>query len=234
MIRATTNDTLMKKFSSGSSWIQHAHPCLTCHCPRNMAGSLPRGMPAVVDESVEVRERRTRGDTEHDVGRFGPSAWRNILRHVSPLDCIAYDQVRSMGICMGMSTRGFISLLIYSGGVGLQGKYPIWYYIISNTSCNLVVHADSVVRRTPWSCGIGHLWWCGPCLVLWVPGVIPPQIMQWVLCWQPKLAWVSLVNCPGPIFPKHAQKHSLLLCFFPLFKLMPSVVSLGIFQLICC
>jgi hypothetical protein len=30
---------------------------LARHCRRNTAGSLPRGMPTVVDESVEVRER---------------------------------------------------------------------------------------------------------------------------------------------------------------------------------
>ena len=30
-------------------------PYLACHCRRNMIGSLTRGMPTVVDESVEVR-----------------------------------------------------------------------------------------------------------------------------------------------------------------------------------
>ena len=30
-----------------------------------------------------------------------------------------------------MSTRGPLPLLIYSGGVGLQEKYHIWYYTIS-------------------------------------------------------------------------------------------------------
>jgi hypothetical protein len=120
-----------------------------------------KGMPAVVDKSVEVRERRTRDDTERDVGRFGSSAWRNTLRPVSLLDCIAYNQVKSLGICMKMSTRRSLPLLIYSGEVGLQGKYHIWYYIISNTSCSLAVHANSAMRRSSWSCGLGHLWWCG-------------------------------------------------------------------------
>jgi hypothetical protein len=46
-------------------------PYLSCHCRRSMVGSLQRVMPAIVDESVEVRERRTRGDTEHDVGSSG-------------------------------------------------------------------------------------------------------------------------------------------------------------------
>jgi hypothetical protein len=43
-------------------------------CRRNTTDSLPRGMPVVVDESIEVRKRRIKGDTECDVGRFGPSA----------------------------------------------------------------------------------------------------------------------------------------------------------------
>ena len=39
---------------------------------------------------------------------------------------------------MGMSARGPLPLLICSGGVGLQGKYPIWYYTMSYYS--LAVH----------------------------------------------------------------------------------------------
>jgi hypothetical protein len=85
------------------------------------------------------------------------------------VDCISYDQIRR--------GRGSLPLLIYSREIGLQGKYPIWYYTISNTSYSLAVHADSVVNHTPWSCGLGHLWWCGPCLVLWVLGVITPQLV---------------------------------------------------------
>ena len=30
-------------------------PYLACHCQQNMVGSLSRGMPMIVDESVEVR-----------------------------------------------------------------------------------------------------------------------------------------------------------------------------------
>ena len=44
---------------------------------QNLAGSLTRGMPTVVDESVEVRVRKPDGDTErvrHRLNRFGPSA----------------------------------------------------------------------------------------------------------------------------------------------------------------
>ena len=37
---------------------------LACHCQQDMARSLPRGMPTVVDKSVEVREREPDGDTE--------------------------------------------------------------------------------------------------------------------------------------------------------------------------
>ena len=38
-------------------------PYLARHCRRNMSGSLPRGMPTVVDESVEVRVREPDDDT---------------------------------------------------------------------------------------------------------------------------------------------------------------------------
>jgi len=55
-------------------------------CRRNMFGSLLRGMPMVVDESVEVCVKEPDGDTEHKrqrLGRFRPPAWRNTLRPVS-------------------------------------------------------------------------------------------------------------------------------------------------------
>jgi hypothetical protein len=58
-------------------------PYLVHHCRWNTAGSLSRGILTVVDESIEVRERWTRGDTEHDIGRFEPSMWHNTLRFVS-------------------------------------------------------------------------------------------------------------------------------------------------------
>ena len=51
-----------------------------------MFDSLPRGIPTVVDESVEVRMRELDGDTEHKrqrLDRFGPLAQRNTLRAVS-------------------------------------------------------------------------------------------------------------------------------------------------------
>ena len=59
---------------------------LTTLCRRNLVDSPPKGMPMVVDESVEVRVRKPDGDTERKrqrLDRFGPSAWRNTLRHVS-------------------------------------------------------------------------------------------------------------------------------------------------------
>ena len=58
------------------------------------------------------------GDTRHrdnDLDRFGPSDRHNTL--VLHLWCI----VLNMG-GMSMSTRGPLPLLIYSRGVGLQGK----------------------------------------------------------------------------------------------------------------
>ena len=39
-------------------------PYLGRHCQRNTSSSLPRGMPTVVDESVEVCVRDLDGDTE--------------------------------------------------------------------------------------------------------------------------------------------------------------------------
>ena len=50
---------------------------LACHCQQNMFSSLPRGIPTVVDESVEVRVREPNGVTEHKrqrLDRFRPSA----------------------------------------------------------------------------------------------------------------------------------------------------------------
>ena len=48
-----------------------------CTYRRNLVDSLQRGMPTVVDESVEVRMRKLDGDTEckrQRLDRFGPSA----------------------------------------------------------------------------------------------------------------------------------------------------------------
>jgi hypothetical protein len=56
------------------------------HYRRDMNSSLPRGMPMVVDESVEVRVREPDGDTERkrqQLGSFRPLTWRNTLCFVS-------------------------------------------------------------------------------------------------------------------------------------------------------
>ena len=61
-------------------------PYLARHYRRNTSGSLPRGMPMIVDESVEVHVRESDGDTEHKRQRldmFRPPTWHNTLRHVS-------------------------------------------------------------------------------------------------------------------------------------------------------
>ena len=52
---------------------------------------------------------------DSDLDRFEPSDRRNTLRPVSLVYCIEYM----------MSSRGPLPLLIYSGGVWLQGKYHI-------------------------------------------------------------------------------------------------------------
>ena len=87
------------------------------------------------------------GDTrrrDSDLDRFGPCDRRNTLRHVSLVYCI------EMYVDVELSTRGPLHLLIYSGGVGLQEKYHIWYYTIS-------WGARRPVPCTPLSCGLGHL-----------------------------------------------------------------------------
>ena len=51
-------------------------PYLVCHYRQNLVGSLPRGMPMVVDESVEVLVRKPDGNTKRKrqrLDRFGPS-----------------------------------------------------------------------------------------------------------------------------------------------------------------
>jgi hypothetical protein len=61
-------------------------PYLACHYRWNMSCSLPRGIPTVVDESVEVHVREPDGDTKckrQRLDRFRPLAWRNTLRPVS-------------------------------------------------------------------------------------------------------------------------------------------------------
>ena len=45
-------------------------PYLALHYRRNLVGSLPRGMPMVVDELVEVRVRELDSDTERKRQRF--------------------------------------------------------------------------------------------------------------------------------------------------------------------
>ena len=71
-----------------------------------------------------ARNQEPDGDTrrrDSDLDRFGASDRRNTLRPVSLVYCIEYM----------MSSRGPLPLLIYSGGAGLQVKYPIWYYTMS-------------------------------------------------------------------------------------------------------
>ena len=72
-----------------------------------------------------ARNQEPDGDTrcrDSDLDRFRPSDRCNTLRPVSLVYCIDVYH---------LSSRGPLPLLIYSGGVGLQRKYPIWYYTIS-------------------------------------------------------------------------------------------------------
>ena len=64
------------------------------NCRRNMVGSLPRGMPTVVDESVEVRVIGTgwwHKRRDSDLDRFRPSDQRNTLRPMSMVYYIIYE-----------------------------------------------------------------------------------------------------------------------------------------------
>jgi hypothetical protein len=87
-----------------------------------------------------------------------------------------------------MSIRGSLPLLVCSGGVGLQEKYPnrlySRYYNIYSIRLDLSLSSRyllealrctpiSVVRRKSWSCGLDRPWLCGPCPLPWVPRVIP-------------------------------------------------------------
>ena len=68
-----------------------------------MVGSLPRGMPTVVDELVEVRVIGTGWRHKHrdnDLDRFGSSDQRNTIRPVSLVYCIEYEMISS-----GVPTR---------------------------------------------------------------------------------------------------------------------------------
>ena len=72
----------------------------------------------MLDLSGGARDQEPEGDTrrrDSDLDRIGPSDRRNTLRPVSLVYCIEYM----------MSSRGPLPLLIYSGGAGLQVKYPI-------------------------------------------------------------------------------------------------------------
>ena len=60
--------------------------------------------------------------------------------------------------------------ILWRGRVTRKISYLVLQYLIVSLRCT----PTSAVCRTPWSCGLGHLWWCGTCLVLWIPGVISP------------------------------------------------------------
>ena len=80
-------------------------PYLARHYRRNLVDSLPRGMPIVVDESVEVRVREPDSDTERKrqrLGRFRPPTWRNTLRPMSfgELYCVYSDENEGIPTCL--------------------------------------------------------------------------------------------------------------------------------------
>ena len=109
---------------SGSPWIKrtplHGAPTVDKRCSVVHRGVSHDGRFVGGD----ARNQEPDGDTrrrDSDLDRFGPSDRRNTLRPVSLVYCIEYMT----------SSIGPLPLLIYSGGVGLQVKYPIWYYTMS-------------------------------------------------------------------------------------------------------
>jgi hypothetical protein len=76
-----------------------------------------------------------------------------------------------------------------------------------------------VVRHTPRSCGMGHLWWCGLCTALRVYGVIPPQlvpslnIIRWSLMVTKHSTRSQLVDQTCPSIALDAEL--LRVCSFP-------------------
>ena len=86
------------------------------------------GYPTMVDLSVGVRIIRNRMVTQgaETTILIGSGRLIDIIPYVLCLWCIVLNMR-----CRDLSTRGPLPLLIYSGGVGLQGKYPIWYYTIA-------------------------------------------------------------------------------------------------------
>ena len=89
----------------------------------------------------------------------------SVLRHM------VYWIVLNMG-CMSMSIRGPLPLLIYSGGVGLQGKYSIWYNTIA-CSARRVGRARLDLVGWATSDGAAHVLSCG----YW--GSYPHNISSW-------------------------------------------------------
>jgi hypothetical protein len=158
-----------------------------------MVGSPPRGIPMIVDWPIEVRVIRNRMVTEtQDLYRFRPSVWHKTLR---PL--LSYFVLIGYEIWWGIdpSTRGPLSLLIYSEGTGLQVKYHIWYYTMSSITCSSWCMLNSIVDHKSSSCGLGHLWWHGPCAAMREYGSIPPQLVpeHLVSIWRRRLDQVWAV-----------------------------------------
>ena len=61
-----------------------------------MVGSLPRGMPKVVDYRYDACDQEPDGDTrrrDSDLDRFGPSDRRNTLRPVSLVFVLIWGEI---------------------------------------------------------------------------------------------------------------------------------------------
>jgi hypothetical protein len=146
-------------------------------CRWDVVGSPPRGIPLMVDWSVEVHVIRNWMVTEtQDLYRSRSLVWRKTLRHV-----FCYFVLIGYEIWSGIdpSTRGPLPLLIwyYTEGTGLQVRYPIWYYTMSSTTCSSRCTLNSVVDHKSSSCGLSHLRWRGPWASMRVYESIPLQVV---------------------------------------------------------
>ena len=148
--------------------------------------------------SVEVRVIGTEwwhGHRDSRLDRFRPSDRRNTLRPVSLLDCIEYEMnlrgslpaLYSLGDRVTSRFRPK-SIRLYIYIVSIYKEYDIYHIqkdLPSSPRCLLIALRCTSIRaehRRPWSYGLNLPWWYGPCLLPWVPRVIPPTVSPWAPC----------------------------------------------------
>ena len=107
----------------GHGIITHT-PYLARHCRQNLVGSLPRGIPTVVDESVEVRVIGANISAEtSDLDVFRPSDRCNTLCPMSLVDCIEYEMHSRGSLPTLYSLEGRVIGRFKSRSILLYDKY---------------------------------------------------------------------------------------------------------------